>query len=568
MKTKFSMMTLVLLLSANTMYGWEGLGTENYPYLINTPEDLNQLATNVNNGETYDNKFFQLAADLDFTGKEFAPIGKCEGDETGWTVYNPFSGTFDGANHTIKGINVNQSEMSNVGMFGFITGATIKNLKLTDCTFTGDYGVGGIVGSQEEIGGIISNCHVSNTVTVTGNDCVGGIVGALSYYTVSDCTSAAHVSCGTEYVGAIVGWAMDDVENENDKCLFTNNKFYPVNVTGNKPYYGGLRTGSEEPIVCYIITVNGITLPTEPSFTSEGITYYAEGMEVSLPEGIECSVFDGKGNPIDVTDGKFSMPAKDITVKGTGTTPIEGTNIELQDLADNTQTLLDNNGKTVDVLINGRTLYKDGSWNTICLPFNIESDNIINQAPDFFAMWNPQELESSSLDKETGTLTLTFKTATDIVAGKPYLVKWTGGGEIVNPRFKNVVISSTTPQDVTVNDLVTFKGTYAPVTLAANDRTKLYLGADNNLYYPDADVPVNSFRAYFLLNGITAGDANFQANRFVFNFGDGETNGISGVIIEKDEKASGWHTLDGRRLNGIPIVKGIYIHQGRKVAIK
>ena len=254
------------------------------------------------------------------------------------------------------------------------------------------------------------------------------------------------------------------------------------------------------------------------------------------------------------------MPASNVIVTGDIIT------VALKDGEDNVAILGQYQDKKVNVKLDGRTLYKDGSWNTLCLPFNI--DNISDQPSDFSSALTIKELESSSFDNATGTLTMNFKDATSIEAGKPYIVKWTSGDEITNPEFKAVTITSTTPQDVTVNDLVTFKGTYAPVTLEANDRTKLYLGADNNLYYPDADVPVNSFRAYFSLNGITAGNANFQAHRFVFDFGDGETNGISGVIIENDGKANGWHTLDGRSLNGVPTEKGIYIHQGRKIIIK
>ena len=558
-KTKTYMMTLVLLLSANTMYGWnEGIGSKEDPYIISSTEHLIELANKVNNGENFDGKYFKLESNLDFTGKDFTPIGK-DDDPDDFSDDKPFMGTFDGANHTIKGITVNQPELSNIGIFGFVYGAVVKNLKVTDCSFTGDYGVGGVVGSQSEGPASISNCHVSNTVSVTGNHWVGGIAGTLSYYTVSDCTSAAQVSCGDETVGAIVGWAYDDA---TEKCKFINNKFYPLNVTGHKPYYGTLESGSEEPVACYTITADGITLPTEPSFSGDGTNYYAVGMEVTLPEGTDISVFDQNGNPIPVTDGKFTMPEKNITINGTAT----AVTIELQDLADNTQTILDNSGKTVNVQIKGRTLYKDGSWNTICLPFNIESDNLVNQAPDFFGMWNPKELESSSFDSTTGTLTLNFKDATKIEAGKPYLVKWTSGGEITEPQFKNVIISSTTPQDVMVNDLVTFKGTYAPTTLTANDRTKLYLSADNSLYYPDADVPINSFRAYFMLHGITVGNASNQAHSFVLNFGD-ETDGIAGVI-SNDVKTNGWFTIDGRRLNGEPTEKGIYIHQGRKVVVK
>ena len=81
---------------------------------------------------------------------------------------------------------------------------------------------------------------------------------------------------------------------------------------------------------------------------------------------------------------------------------------------------------------------------------------------------------------------------------------------------------------------------------------------------------INAFRAYFTLNGITAGEAsgNLDIKAFVLNFG--EETGINEISKESRslEVSGGWYLLDGRRLEDKPTQKGIYIHDGRKVLIK
>ncbi|MCR4591672.1 MAG: fibronectin type III domain-containing protein [Bacteroidaceae bacterium] len=84
---------------------------------------------------------------------------------------------------------------------------------------------------------------------------------------------------------------------------------------------------------------------------------------------------------------------------------------------DNTTKIEGNNGKMATVLLQGRTIYCDGDWNTLCLPFNV--DNFKNTP---LAGATVKTLSSTSYNN--GTLTLNFEDATSIKAGEPYLVKW------------------------------------------------------------------------------------------------------------------------------------------------
>ena len=160
---------------------------------------------------------------------------------------------------------------------------------------------------------------------------------------------------------------------------------------------------------------------------------------------------------------------------------------------------------------------------------------------------------------------------TSIEAGKPYIVKWAAGTDIANPVFTGVTISNATANAET--DYVDFVGCYSPVNIYTDEKTNLYLGADNTLYYPTASgFKVNACRGYFQLKqGLTAGSQSAGARAFVLNFGD--DSNATGIISVYDSGftvngSDAWYSLDGCRLNGKPTAKGIYINNGRKVVIK
>jgi len=113
-----------------------------------------------------------------------------------------------------------------------------------------------------------------------------------------------------------------------------------------------------------------------------------------------------------------------------------------------------------------------------------------------------------------------------------------------------------------VDNNVVFRGVYAPKSLAKDDRSNLYLDADNTLTWPNVnDFTVNSFRAYFTLTGQSADGVR----QTVLNFGDA-ADGIS-TTGATPRMADGWHTLDGRRLSGQPVRPGVYIRSGRKTVV-
>ena len=245
--------------------------------------------------------------------------------------------------------------------------------------------------------------------------------------------------------------------------------------------------------------------------------------------------------------GTFLMPAYNVEVstemwyklRADGTTP-------------------DGNKTKANVFLD-RTLQAKGNenkaWSTFCAPFNA----------DIPTGWTVKELSSTAFSN--GTLTLDFRDASSIVAGTPYLVQV--DAEVVNPTFEGVTQDWTTDgKSVTATGgYVTFVPVLTPTTLNANDKTKLYLGGENTLYYPSQNVQVKGFRAYFQLNGLTAGDLPSNARAFVLNI-NGEQTGIRSLTPDPSRMGEGSiYSLDGRKVQNVTR-KGIYIRNGRKVVIK
>ena len=243
--------------------------------------------------------------------------------------------------------------------------------------------------------------------------------------------------------------------------------------------------------------------------------------------------------------------------------------ITLYDAADNSSTLEATDGKQVTVNYD-RTLYRNGKWNTICLPFSI---NDLKGTP--FEGAHIRALINAEV--KDGVLKLDFSYDNDyITAGVPYLVKWDEQGENVeNISVKGAVIKNQlTPATF---DCVSFEGTYSPRTLAAGDKSVFFLGNDNKFYWPQDVVNIGACRGYLkLLNGITLGvvsngDPN-TVRSIVLNIDDpdGTTTEITIPVADTPYSTDKtydevWYTIGGLLLDREPTKKGIYIYKGKKI---
>lgn len=190
----------------NTPCRMEGLGTPAYPYQI---KDGNQLLLfqSIVNGTYSSTQTANPAACAELTDNidmssiaNFAPIG---------TQEHPYTGTFNGNNHSISGLSVSGSNY--VGLFGYVNGATIQNINLCDSKITatnaGGIGTstGGIVGFATGAAKI-ENCSTSKIrIDAAGSLHIGGIIGRGEGSTkISNCTNTSSFG-GTYNVGGIAG---------------------------------------------------------------------------------------------------------------------------------------------------------------------------------------------------------------------------------------------------------------------------------------------------------------------------------------------------------------------------
>ena len=231
-------------------------------------------------------------------------------------------------------------------------------------------------------------------------------------------------------------------------------------------------------------------------------------------------------------------------------------------------TLVNNNDVNKDVMLVGRTLYKDGFWNTICLPFDVTLAN----SP--LAGATAKTLTEATM---TSThVTLNFGDAvTTLEAGVPYIIKWESGDNIVNPEFKNVTISE--PDGLTISkagDNVKFIGYYDALRLDPENDTEdfgaadvpniYYMTSGNTLKHTGVARTLKACRAYFKFST----EVMKRIQQFVLDFGGDVTTGISLTPNPSTNGEGSWYTVDGKKLDQQPTRKGLYIHNGNKVVIK
>lgn len=164
----------------------------NGSYTVTSADGLMNVAELVNGGKTDIN--ITLDKNIDLTGKGWTPIGT--------SFDNSYTGTFDGGGHTITGLAVTTNDQF-VGLFGYLNRAgTVKNVVMEGVLITSNHMfgcTGGVVGYSW---GTIENCSVSGSVS--GTDCVGGVVGSQKAGSIIGCCSSATVK-GTHYVGGVAG---------------------------------------------------------------------------------------------------------------------------------------------------------------------------------------------------------------------------------------------------------------------------------------------------------------------------------------------------------------------------
>ncbi len=557
-----------------------GDGTSDNPFIITDAKDwyvFGNYIKEVVNGQNMNTKYYKLADNFDNSNEPITEmIATTKKDPNdGKTIHAPFYGTLDGNGRTLH-IDLKADSEDGCAPFRYLEGATIKNLTVAGSVATSSkYGASIAVNNLNHVaytnGTEIIDCYSSVNITssINGDGTNGGFVGINhGKLTFTRCAFLGRMLGSTaECNGGFVGWNDVNGDLNFSQCVFgpvwismsaTYSKTFSRYDNNNVPKF----SNSEPSYFTYAgwgknQGTQAVALTTAPAnLGSKGETH---GKMTLYQNGLEC-------------DGKYYVP-----------------NLGLYDNASNATLLSQADGKLLDVTLSGRTLFKDGNWNTLCLPFDLSMDQFNDLLDGTSGKLMELDTEGTydtdkqtGFDPATGTLRLYFKDATEIKAGTPYIIKWPSGTNLTDHKFQNVSIDNSDATLIrqtveSADGRVRFIGTFNPVELTIGDKSNLFLATNSKnkstLNYPsggnngDTDNPkyfVNACRAYFHV------DLNGSASVRAYSLHFGDDDGTTGIVDNKRETITNnrWYTLDGRRLNSKPTTKGLYIYNGNKMVVK
>lgn len=221
-----------------------GTGTAVDPFIICNPNQLQSLSVHhISNPGVY----YQLNQDLDLSSiANFTPISN---------ITNQFTGTFDGQNHTIHNLTINNNATSHQGLFGYVVGGSaseIRNLRLNRANVRGNAQSGSVIGYLDATA---RNIHSNNAIIDGFADGTGGLIGRLSGTgVVNDSSFSGQVTGNGSYTGGIVG---DSFGGDLVLRCKANGTISGVNIVGGilgraagtpaeNSYWQGTVTGSAE----------------------------------------------------------------------------------------------------------------------------------------------------------------------------------------------------------------------------------------------------------------------------------------------------------------------------------
>ncbi len=213
MKILRVVLIVVLMVSVRVGAYSGGDGTEGDPYQIGTSTDWEMLMdTPADWG-----KHFVLISDVDLDGIPMIPVGN---------ILTRFTGVIDGAGYRIRNAAIEWPEADYVGLFGYVSGGRIANLRLVNACIRGHNAVGGLVGLNS---GEIVSCCVSGDIV--GNFYIGGLTGNNNRGSIRYSCSTADVS-GNSYLGGLAG--RNDYTSTITACFATGD------VSATNHHAGGL----------------------------------------------------------------------------------------------------------------------------------------------------------------------------------------------------------------------------------------------------------------------------------------------------------------------------------------
>ncbi len=202
------------------------------------------------------------------------------------------------------------------------------------------------------------------------------------------------------------------------------------------------------------------------------------------------------------------------------------------------------NGQTIDELIIDRPVLNN-MYNTLCLPFDMNAAQIAASS-----LYGVEIREFTGASVEGTTLNLSVGDPVNaVVAGRPYFVKYSAASQLDNLHFEDVTINNALLDNMAVTfDGVTFKGTFTPFVMPNGLNFQggyLFLGQNNQLFWPNTPNPLKPFRAYFYVNVESSTQGNAPKYR-----------GMPARIVEGKNVATGVENAQSANQSTKVIVNG------------
>lgn len=587
-------------------------GTANNPWLIQNGADLSMLAKCVNIGSwTAHNRYLRQSADIDLAAEgvtDFEPIAS-----TGFLGLG-FEGNYDGFGYTISHIDYTCTRLPDldgtkcfVGLFGQVFGmddrpGSVKNVTLKDCEFKAAAGscavavgtIAGYLAGHSASAMTISNCKVLGSTVVSGlpaNCGTGAIVGHCDY------TAESNNSLANNYYGYNVSvtndggtatgytprgyshglvfdadadaWTYEwlDVTDNNGAKLWVKKATPPAaNANGSTVAFSQTTTpalaDATHPADCYNISGTdyyyAVDQPVALSVTLG--TASPDGVRTFYDELTALTVSHGTTTTDILAAPTFIMPAADATVDAT-ITPSDWFTINTV------------NYNATDPshpnAYNWMTFYHE--WTDGTGTATTPADYKVTNYDDPTKVVEVKTV--SRVDPANGTFALADIDGNVCFYGVPTIFHYAEANDasaVLPQKLKFTLVDPNDPQapagGYTMPTVASqFQGTVSDKTLTASDKCYILNNAgDFILAYPtEGDDQIAAHKCYIDWN--IEGNGNTPAPaRLVLTGGN---TGIERILLDGSSDGD-WYSLDGRRLNGQPARKGIYIYKGKKTVIK
>ena len=297
-------------------------------------------------------------------------------------------------------------------------------------------------------------------------------------------------------------------------------------------------------VSCY----NKITSDLVGNYTSETTECTLDGLQPNTAYRIYIYGLDSNHSVMVQSDSYLFITRE--------TAPID---IVIEEDGYNESELYSHNGAYANVTIEGRTFRKDGTWQTICLPFRVDVEHSVLKGAEV------RTIKDVTVRRQVATLNCTEPV--DIIeAGMPYVIKWESGLDIDDPVFEGVKIDKEVRE---LDGLEEYGLRFTTDLYSAYEyyfdsytRGCFRLTSSPILKQIDDEVLIGATECQFFIDD----ELLEKADYFILNTGD-QDDLITGIdITGAEQRTTEIYNLSGQRLNRMQ--KGINIVNGKKILIK